>query len=309
MHLTVALCTWNRANLLNQTLERMRQLAIPEGCDWEILVGDNNCTDQTASVVERHAAHLPVRRLFEPRPGKSYAANLLLEQAQGDVILWTDDDVLVQSDWIAAYVDAFKAMPHVSFFAGAIEPWFETEPPKWIRKHLSRLAGVYAVAAYGNEVRPLRPADGVFGANMAFRTDVARAFPLNTDLGRVRGLLIGGDDTELIQRVTGAGHLGYWLPTARVQHFIPSNRLNAGYVWKWYYGAGLNVVRQNDLGDCPRFLGAPRWALWAYAKALAKAYLCRPLRGCAWLQAFQDAARFRGVIAEARAPRPMGAAQ
>src|SRR5262249_56770240 len=57
--LTVAICTWNRAGLLDQTLGRLRELEIPPGTEWELLVVNNNCTDDTDAVVARHAGSLP----------------------------------------------------------------------------------------------------------------------------------------------------------------------------------------------------------------------------------------------------------
>jgi hypothetical protein len=53
MHVTVAICTWNRAGLLAQTLEQMRQLVIPPGVTWELIVVNNNCTDDTDQVIAR----------------------------------------------------------------------------------------------------------------------------------------------------------------------------------------------------------------------------------------------------------------
>src|ERR1700676_1787445 len=106
MRITVAICTWNRAKLLDQTLTQMRELRIPVGVEWELLVVNNNCTDDTDAVLGRHAAHLPLQRLFQPRQGKSYAANLAVERSRGALIVWTDDDVLVDPNWLAEYVKA-----------------------------------------------------------------------------------------------------------------------------------------------------------------------------------------------------------
>jgi glycosyltransferase involved in cell wall biosynthesis len=68
MMLTIAICTWNRAKLLELTLTEMRNLQIPSGMDWEVLVVNNNCTDETDEILSRHASHLPLRRLFTLQP-------------------------------------------------------------------------------------------------------------------------------------------------------------------------------------------------------------------------------------------------
>lgn len=67
--ISVAICTWNRAKLLDQTLTQMRRLVVPAGVTWELLVVNNNCTDETDAVIERHETNLPIRRLFESRRG------------------------------------------------------------------------------------------------------------------------------------------------------------------------------------------------------------------------------------------------
>ena len=132
MKITVALCTWNRASLLAQTLEAMTHLRVPSEIDWELLAVNNKCTDGTDQVIASYGGRLPLRRLYEPSSGKSYACNLAVREADGDYILWTDDDVLVDADWIAAYGRAFCRYPTAAVFAGRIDPWFAGKTPLWL---------------------------------------------------------------------------------------------------------------------------------------------------------------------------------
>jgi glycosyltransferase involved in cell wall biosynthesis len=97
---TVAICSWNRAALLRETLKQMTHLERDDSFDWELLVVDNNSTDQTPDVLAEFAGQLPLRVLREPKPRKSNAANLVVKEARGEYILWTDDDVLVEPDWL-----------------------------------------------------------------------------------------------------------------------------------------------------------------------------------------------------------------
>src|SRR4051794_12529654 len=106
MNVSVVICTWNRSKLLDQTLFAMRKLRIPSDVQWELLIVNNNCTDETDTILDKHSADLPIRPLFEQRPGKSFAANTAIAAAKHDLILWTDDDALVDSDWLAQYVKA-----------------------------------------------------------------------------------------------------------------------------------------------------------------------------------------------------------
>ena len=93
MHITIAICTWNRCKLLGQTLEQMTRLEIPPHVQWELLIVNNNSTDATSAMVASFSRRLPIRERFEPRPGLSHARNRALTESQGDYILWTDDDV------------------------------------------------------------------------------------------------------------------------------------------------------------------------------------------------------------------------
>src|SRR5262249_10345499 len=107
MKLSVAICTWNRAKLLEQCLDRLAN-ASPPTADWELLVVNNNCSDNTDGVLDSFAARLPVRRIFEPKQGHSNARNAAVRSASGDYIIWTDDDVLVDKEWLVAYERAFR---------------------------------------------------------------------------------------------------------------------------------------------------------------------------------------------------------
>ena len=132
MQITVAICTWNRCALLRQALEQMTKLSIPPDVQWELLVVDNNSTDATPDVTNSFESRLPIRRIFEPKAGKSYALNRAISEASGDYILWTDDDALVDKLWLTAYCTAFKRWPDAAIFGGPVEPTFDGSPPPWL---------------------------------------------------------------------------------------------------------------------------------------------------------------------------------
>jgi glycosyltransferase involved in cell wall biosynthesis len=246
MYVTVAVCTWNRAWLLDQTLTKMHQLEVPAGVQWELLVVNNNCSDDTDSVIASHSNHLPLRRLCEPTPGKSHALNAAIEAVRGDLILWTDDDVLVDPRWLAEYVKAAQTLPHSSFFGGSIDPWFETPPPDWLVANWPRLSSMYAVRELPDEAFAIDRQMLPFGANFAIRTEIQRAFLYNPRLGRVGPSEVRGEETELFERLLEGGHHGYWCPAAKVQHFIPQPRISEDYVRRFYYGYGQTSTVLDD---------------------------------------------------------------
>jgi glycosyltransferase involved in cell wall biosynthesis len=307
---TVAICTWNRAALLDRTLEEMAGLRQPEGIRWELLVVNNNCTDDTDAVAARHASRLPLRLLHEPTPGKAHAANRALAEARGELIVWTDDDVLVRPDWLAAYAKAAQDHPGAALFAGPVEPWFAAEPPRWVRMHLWKLRFVYALTAADGAVRPLGPDETPVGANMALRTEVQRQFPFDRRLGPAPGDKTNGEETDLVGRLRAAGHGGVWVGPAGVRHYIPADRLTAAYVRLWHVGLGRLFVRRHGLEPAPALWGVPRWVWRRYGQHTLRSWCYAPFKGERWLREFCEAARFRGIIEEARVgrPRPQGAA-
>jgi len=110
----------------------MQKLKTPKSIELELLVIKNNRKDETDKVIAYHANHLPIRCVFESKPWLSNAGNAALKEATGDYILRTDDDVLVDENWIETYSRAFEGSPEAAIFGVPISPWFEGTPAKWL---------------------------------------------------------------------------------------------------------------------------------------------------------------------------------
>ncbi len=262
MRVEIAICTWNRAELLDKTLANLRNLVIPHDVDWEVLVVNNNCTDATDEVLARHARRLPLRRLFESQPGVSHARNLASANARGDLLLWTDDDVLVDRHWLERYVEAAQSDPSAAFFGGPVEPWFESSPPEWLIEMLKvrGIDGAYAVRRLGDRI--VRFDSGncremPYGANFAIRTCIQKEYAFDARLGRIQKQTLSGEETTLLQRIIADGHYGSWVPTACVRHFIPQERLNRDFLRRFFIGLGRTNHRAGDPASV-----LTRWGLW-----------------------------------------------
>lgn len=300
MNASVIVCTWNRSALLDKTLGEMRNLRIPLGVKWELLVVNNNCSDETDTIITRHSPYLPLRRLFEPAPGKSFAANLALSEAKGDLLLWTDDDVLVHPDWLAEYLKAAQEWPQAGFFGGTIDPWLPVAPPGWVARNLSQLSVPLVIRQLGEETRPFRGNEIPWGANMCFRRTVLTSFAFDPTLGPNREKRINGEDIDIILRVSQAGYQGVWVGPARVRHFIPPERLTRRFIWRNFVNVGRSSVRRDGIGEVKTVLGVPRWALRQYWAGLLKSWCLAPFKGSQWMTAFRAAAIARGMIEECR---------
>src|SRR5215471_9795294 len=99
MRITVILCTYNRCESLSTALESVAVSQLPPSISWEVLIVDNNSSDRTREVVEEFSHRYPgrFRYAFEPRQGKSYALNVGVREAKGDVLAFMDDDVTVEA--------------------------------------------------------------------------------------------------------------------------------------------------------------------------------------------------------------------
>jgi glycosyltransferase involved in cell wall biosynthesis len=290
MNITVAICTWNRADLLAKTLARMESLQIPPGMSWELLVVNNACTDNTESIVQSFRQRLPIRHLYEPKQGHCNARNCAVDAAQGDLMVWTDDDVLVSSHWLQEYFDASIQFPECDFFGGPIRPWFEGTPPKWMPELLQSYETVFALRDFLPETTTLDRDHLPFGANFAIRRATQSRFRYDPNLGRKGSGMLGSDETTVLTAVIDAGGKGRWIASAEVLHFIPHSRQTTGYLYRYFSGQGQVLALTAGCEEGPKIFGRPRWrfrqAIQAAAQYYASRWICSPVVWAKHLEAY-----------------------
>lgn len=296
--ISVVICTWNRSRLLRKTLERMTELDVPRGASWELIVVNNNSSDDTERVLDDFQSVLPLVRVFEKEPGKSNAANRAVSEAKGEYLVWTDDDVLVDADWLKTYLAAFARWPEASVFAGLIDPWFEEPPPPWLEQVFPEVAHAYAALNYGLTGFELTEKTPPFGANMALKRSAHLVEPYDPKLGPRPNSGLRGEETSMVRRLLASGHTGRWIPEARVRHFIPAERSTLAYLDQWFQGCGeyLGLVESNDYVG-PHAFGRPLW-LWKEAFVNAARYhISRIFQSPdKWILEFKEAAITRGRL-------------
>ena len=297
LFITVAICTWNRANLLDQTLAQFRKLSIPKNTKWELLVVNNNCVDNTDVVISSYTDQLPIRWLFEPKQGHSNARNCAIVNARGDLLIWTDDDVIVPENWLAEYAQAAAAFPEATFFGGPVRPWWESTPPEWIDRDVDRIGWLWALLDRGPDVRRLASSEWVHGANMAYRTEVLRHRLFDPALGHIGNYFQGGDEISLVEELQRLGQWGVWIGSAPVQHFITKDRMRPRYVWNLVKANVRQSARaKEDYSHYPTLCGYPRWMIRQYFALRVKSFLLSAFRTEAWLRAYMAAAELRGIL-------------
>jgi hypothetical protein len=294
MKLSVVICTWNRAALLARTLRSLGAIRPPR-CPWELLVVNNACSDETDRVVDDFASLLPLRRVFEPEPGLSNARNAAIRSATGEYVVWTDDDVAIDRDWLVAYEDAVTRWPEHAVFGGPIRPWFEGEPPQWLREIWEEVRDAFAIRDLGLQPILLDCAANIpYGTNYVVRMSEQRQFPYDPRLGRNRDAGLLGEETTAVRAIFAAGHSGRWVPGAMVDHWIPKARQTRAYLRKYYGQLGRTFFR--DVDAAPRLLGRPRWVIRKLVEEECAYQLARlsgdPKR---WVKPFIDASMLRGI--------------
>ena len=115
-------CTRNRAAVLPLCLESLEAAAAGDGAT-EIVVVNNNSTDNTTEVVQAFAAKsaLYIALVNEPRPGLAIARNTGVAAARGEVIVFTDDDCRVARDYLTQLMGAYAPHQGPVIIGGRVE--------------------------------------------------------------------------------------------------------------------------------------------------------------------------------------------
>jgi len=237
---TVALCTYNRAELLRQTLAGIAAQNFPAD-RFEILVVDNNSRDHTRDVVAAFAASSPApRHLLETKQGLDHARNRAIAEARGDIIVFGDDDILLAPDWLAQMLAPFSAAPataeKIGAVGGEVIPVFPDGLPPWV-------AEWHAPLAFRADAGPLAARHSPMGANLAIPKKIFTDLgPFHTALDRSGKNLFGGGDAEMIRRIRTAGYSVWFAPAAAVQHQMPASRTTFSYAARHAFDSARSRV-------------------------------------------------------------------
>lgn len=260
MNVSIIICTYNRADLLRVTLESLQHVRVPLGVAREVVVVDNNSTDGTRAAVESADPKLDAHYVFEGRQGKAIALNTGIARAQGDILVFTDDDVTMAHDWLEALLETFRTR-ECDGVGGRIRAVWSGPKPRWYSESgpYELLAGVVVRYEHGDAVKEVDMAP--FGANLAFRREVfARVGGFSTELGPSGSRLTRGEDTEFCQRVRAGGGVILYAPHAIVYHPVFPNRVRKSYFQRWYYHYGAYDVRRDPPPEgAVRWFGVPRY--------------------------------------------------
>jgi glycosyltransferase involved in cell wall biosynthesis len=236
-------------------------MSVPSGVRLDFVVVNNNCTDDTDSVIEEFRTRLPLHRLFEGRAGVASSRNAALAWATADYLAFIDDDALVDESWLVEFTAAARAFPNAAAFGGVIEPWFPEPVDPDLLEAFRWLKVGFCGLDHG---RPpgLLPDDLIIhGPNMAYRMAALKGLRFHTALGGTPTSTMGGDERELLNRLRAQGGTVVWWPGMVVRHYVMPARTTLGYCLKFSRDKGLERALTEPAPTGPILFGAPRW-LW-----------------------------------------------
>ncbi|WP_425580838.1 glycosyltransferase [Streptomyces thermospinosisporus] len=258
-HASVVVATRERAGQLARALDSLLAQDHPH---FEIVVVDNApVTDETKELVHQKYGER-VRYVREPVPGLAVAHNAGLAVARGEVVAFTDDDVIADPRWLTELTVPFAADPRLGCVTGLILPARLRTPAQVLLESHGGFAKGFTPTTYDPAApprdEPLFPfTAGRFGsgANMAFRTGVLRAvggFDPATGAGTPAR---GGDDLYGFVRVLAHGHRLHYTPRALVWHHHRETWADLE-TQAYGYGAGLTAYLTAILVNRPALLPA-----------------------------------------------------
>lgn len=249
-HITAAICTYDRYDLLPKAIASLREQSLADG-DFEILVIDNSPDRAKSKTVSEGYLRVPnLRWTVEKTPGLSNARNVATRLAQAPVIAFMDDDAVAAPNWLEALLEVFKEFGDAAqVVGGRVEPMWGVPRPPWLP---DSLLGYVSVVDWGGNARFASKTEWVAGTNVAFRVDALKAAGgFIVHLGRKGGghALLSNDESDVIERMAQDGARLIYAPEVVVQHLVPADRLTQC----WFRRRAAWQAASDYLMDTERF--------------------------------------------------------
>lgn len=302
MDISLIICTYNRAQNLDACFQHL--LAQKNSADivWELILVDNNSTDNTRAVVEQYAneSALNIRYCFEAQQGLSYARNHGITQAEGTWVAFIDDDIRVCDVWLKTLHDTF-----LQYDCDAVGGRIHIESPQSLPAWISPdMYGFLGHQDFGEQPHQM---DGYsefpFGGNMAVHRRVFDKIGVfDTQLGR-RGEgskseeLFKGEETDFFHRLADSGGNFRYHPKILVLHKILPYQLEKKFFLSLHKNAGILKVQQDTRHHQRTFMGIPLFVYRQYLRSIghyARKSLCHGRNGA--FRQRMNIAYFSGMI-------------
>ena len=226
MKISVVVCTYNRCDDLRIAMQSL-MLQDFLASDYEILIVDNNSTDRTKDVVLEFPH---VRYLLEEKIGLSYARNRGIEESQGEIIAFIDDDARAEKTWLSVLNNVYKEEKDIGCVGGRVMLDWVAPKPTWLQPELDE---VFNGINYSDAGTVLSYPQVPYGTNISYKAGVFHEIGFfGTELGRIGTKLLAGEETELCLRIEKKGYKIFYKPEAIVYHRVEPDKLTKSYIRK-----------------------------------------------------------------------------
>lgn len=235
--ISVIICCYNSASRIEETLTYLKQQVVDENLAWEIILIDNNSSDNTANLAATvmSVSDVPFRIVEEADPGLSNARNRGFKEAKYNYVLMVDDDNSLDNNYVQTIYEKFNEDPTIGMVGGKGIPYIVSDAPIWFNDY----AYCYAT---GQQAKAGEDAEHLYGAGLALRIEVLNQLKeagfksLLSD--RTGNNLMSGGDTELCYAYRMAGYRLVYVDNITFKHILPANRVNWSYLRRLFIGFG-----------------------------------------------------------------------
>lgn len=237
--LSVIICTYNRQALLEKCLECLTRQVAEFADKTEVIVVDNNCTDDTRRLVDRYRArHSWLKYIQEPKQGLSHARNRGAEIAVGTYLCYLDDDAIPSASYLSSLHDVIdRHRPDI--FGGPIFPYYTTPKPSWFRDSFETRCHA--------PVTGFSSACSIPGGNYIIRADLLRALGnFSPNLGMIGNRLRLGEEREILEKyrreVPACRQRVFYSLESFIYHHVPLAKMRISYFMRRGYASGRAAV-------------------------------------------------------------------
>lgn len=269
--ISVVIPTYNRSEKLRDLLDSLQTATQAIQNNIEIIIVNNNSskfhTNNYIAAINDLKNKLNITYLFEQQQGRSFALNSGIRNAQSEFIAFIDDDELADKDWLRTIMNWIERNSSAfDYLVGPCLPNWETTPPDWLPALSNSYRGLLGWIEQSDKTESFHTFQGeLCGGNCAIRRSTLIELGLfNVKLGRSSKNLMGGEDGDLHRKLKAAGKSGFYDPSMKIYHWIPSSRMTFKYHLTWSYWSGVsNRIRiltdPSQRENVPHLLGIPRY--------------------------------------------------
>lgn len=267
MKLSIIFATYNRNDLLSQTLQGFLDMDT-RNLNWEVILVDNAGNDETADIATTFSKLLPLTFLVETAPGKNNALNTALNHASGNLYVFTDDDIIPDPAWAQSLVDAAARWPNSDLFGGRIVPKYPTGKTALPISDAEFKAVTFVIADWDLPEGEHFPFTKIWGPNMMVRRRVFdQGLRFDPAIGPTGSNYVMGSEIDFLKRARLAGYTDIYVPSALVQHQIRPEQLQRSWVLGRAFRLGRSVPFINPLKPD---LKIKKWMIREYVKLLSR---------------------------------------